>query len=153
MAQAGGKDKEGATGLSDFLDGLTKDDKPRAINLRKAGSAWLGSRERLWGILDFNKPAATRVCLESVRRHVKVPHKVIYYHNGPADYPRAFLDVATTFKDLDAYRRSVAFAADMYDAVATWPKVDLWTTGVQLLRAADSVDTRPESKIPHFVLV
>jgi four helix bundle protein len=47
--------------------------------------------------------------------------------------------VATTFKDLDAYRRSVAFAADMYDAVATWPKVDLWTTGVQLLRAADSV--------------
>ena len=55
-AQAGGKDKEGATGLSDFLDGLTKDDKVRAINLRKAGSAWLGSRERLWGILDFSKP-------------------------------------------------------------------------------------------------
>ena len=55
-AQAGGKDKEGATGLSDFLDALVKDDKPRAINLRKAGSAWLGSRERLWGILDFKKP-------------------------------------------------------------------------------------------------
>lgn len=54
-AQAGGKDKEGATGLSDFLDGLVKDDKPRAINLRKMGSAWLGSRERLWGILDFKK--------------------------------------------------------------------------------------------------
>lgn len=55
-AQAGGKDKEGATGLSDFLDGLTRDEKPRAINLRKLGSAWLGSRERLWGILDFKKP-------------------------------------------------------------------------------------------------
>lgn len=55
-AQAGGKDKEGATGLSDFLDALVKDDKPRAINLRKAGSAWLGSRERLWGILEFKKP-------------------------------------------------------------------------------------------------
>lgn len=54
-AQAGGKDKEGATGLSDFLDGLVKDDKPRAINLRKMGSAWLSSRERLWGILDFKK--------------------------------------------------------------------------------------------------
>lgn len=55
-AQAGGKDKEGAIGLSDFLDGLVKDDKPRASNLRKVGSAWLGSRERLWGILDFTKP-------------------------------------------------------------------------------------------------
>jgi type I restriction enzyme R subunit len=54
-AQAGGKDKEGATGLSDFLDGLVKDEKLRAVMLRKAGSAWLGSRERLWGILDFNK--------------------------------------------------------------------------------------------------
>jgi len=59
-AQAGGKDKDGATGLSDFLDGLVKDDKPRAINLRKAGSAWLGGRERLWGILDFNKPELAR---------------------------------------------------------------------------------------------
>ena len=51
----GGKDKEGATGLSDFLDGLVKNDKPRALLLRKNGSAWLGSRERLWGILDFKK--------------------------------------------------------------------------------------------------
>ena len=54
-AQAGGKDKDGAIGLSDFLDGLVKDEKARAINLRKMGSAWLGSRERLWGILDFKK--------------------------------------------------------------------------------------------------
>lgn len=43
-------------------------------------------------VLDFLKPALTRACLESVRRHIKVPYKVIYYHNGPADYSRAFLD-------------------------------------------------------------
>jgi type I restriction enzyme R subunit len=53
--KTGGKDKAGAIGLSDFLDGLVKDDKPRAKLLRKAGSAWLSSRERLWGILDFTK--------------------------------------------------------------------------------------------------
>jgi type I restriction enzyme R subunit len=58
--QAGGKDKEGATGLSDFLDGLTQNEKPRATLLRKVGSAWLGSRERLWGILDFKKPELTK---------------------------------------------------------------------------------------------
>lgn len=44
------------TGLSDFLDGLVQDEKARAVQLRKAGSAWLGGRERLWGILDFKKP-------------------------------------------------------------------------------------------------
>lgn len=39
-------------------------------------------------VLDFQKPAETRLCLESIRRHVKVPHKVVYYHNGgSADYP------------------------------------------------------------------
>ena len=37
-----------------------KDEKPRAALLRKAGSAWLGSRERLWGILDFTKPELTK---------------------------------------------------------------------------------------------
>jgi type I restriction enzyme R subunit len=54
--QRGGKDKDGAIGLSDFLDDLVKHQKPRAVALRKAGSAWLGCRERLWGILDFTKP-------------------------------------------------------------------------------------------------
>jgi type I restriction enzyme R subunit len=54
--QVGGKDKDGAMGLSDFLDDLVKNQKPRAVSLRKAGSAWLGCRERLWGILDFTKP-------------------------------------------------------------------------------------------------
>ncbi len=34
--QQGGKDKESATGLSDYLDGLVKDNKPHALLLRKA---------------------------------------------------------------------------------------------------------------------
>ncbi len=38
-------------------------------------------------ILDFLRERETRLCLESIRRHVKFPHKVIYLHNGPADYP------------------------------------------------------------------
>ena len=54
--QAGGKDKDGAIGLSDFLDDLVKNQKNRAVLLRKAGAAWLNGRERLWGILDFTKP-------------------------------------------------------------------------------------------------
>lgn len=58
--QQGGKDKESATGLSDFLDGLVKDNKPHALLLRKASSAWLSSRERLLGILDFKKPELTK---------------------------------------------------------------------------------------------
>jgi type I restriction enzyme R subunit len=56
VTTSGGKDKEGATGLSDFLDELVKADLCRAKLIRKAGSAWLSSRERLWGILDFKKP-------------------------------------------------------------------------------------------------
>jgi len=42
-------------------------------------------------ILDFQKPHATRACLESIRRHVRFPTKVIYLHNGEADYPATFL--------------------------------------------------------------
>lgn len=34
-------------------------------------------------ILAFQRDEATRACLESVRRHVKVPHRVHLYHNGP----------------------------------------------------------------------
>ena len=58
--QSGGKDKDGAIGLSDFLDDLVKNQKPRAVLLRKAGSAWLSGRERLWGILDFTKPELSK---------------------------------------------------------------------------------------------
>lgn len=42
-------------------------------------------------VLDFQKLEVTRQCLESIRRHVKFPTKVIYCHNGLADYPVDFL--------------------------------------------------------------
>lgn len=38
-------------------------------------------------VLDYLKEVETRLCLESIKRHVKVPYKVIYHHNGEADYP------------------------------------------------------------------
>lgn len=42
-------------------------------------------------VLDFLKEEATRLCLESIKRHVKFPVKVIYYHNGNgAEYPYKF---------------------------------------------------------------
>jgi four helix bundle protein len=47
--------------------------------------------------------------------------------------------MTTTFKDLDAYRRAVALADELYEISVGWDKFDLWTTGVQLVRAADSV--------------
>ena len=42
-------------------------------------------------VLDFLKEPETRRCLESIKRHTKFPHKVIYLHNGPAEYPVNFL--------------------------------------------------------------
>lgn len=42
-------------------------------------------------VLDFLKEEETRLCLESVKRHIKVDHTVIYHHNGQADYPSALL--------------------------------------------------------------
>jgi len=41
-------------------------------------------------VLDFLKPEATRLCLESIQRHIKVPHRTIYLHNGSADYAYQF---------------------------------------------------------------
>lgn len=39
-------------------------------------------------VLDFKKEAQTRLCLESIRNHVKVPYKLIYLDNGSnEDYP------------------------------------------------------------------
>ena len=52
---------------------------------------------------------------------------------------RAFPDMGTTFRDLDAYRRAFSFAAEVHEVVVSWPKHELWTVGVQLIRAADSV--------------
>jgi hypothetical protein len=37
-------------------------------------------------ILDFLKEEATRDCIYSVNRHIKVPHKIHYYHNGHCEY-------------------------------------------------------------------
>jgi predicted O-methyltransferase YrrM len=34
-------------------------------------------------VLDFNKESESRQCLQSIKKHTKFPHKVIYLHNGP----------------------------------------------------------------------
>lgn len=41
-------------------------------------------------VLDFLRETETRLCLESIKRHMKFPVKIIYYHNGRADYPYKF---------------------------------------------------------------
>lgn len=42
--------------------------------------------------LDYAKPIESRLCLESVKRHVKVPHTVIFCDNGGGeDYPLQFV--------------------------------------------------------------
>lgn len=41
-------------------------------------------------VLDFNKEAETRACLESLRAHIRVPHKIVLLDNGgdaSATYP------------------------------------------------------------------
>ena len=43
------------------------------------------------------------------------------------------------FHDLIAYRCAAALADDLRAEVVTWPSIDEWTLGVQLVRAADSV--------------
>ena len=43
------------------------------------------------------------------------------------------------FRDLDVYRRSVSLTALLRGLIGEWPSVDIWTCGVQLVRAADSV--------------
>jgi four helix bundle protein len=47
--------------------------------------------------------------------------------------------VVGAFRDLDVYRRSAVLADGLHESVVTWPSIDLWTVGVQLIRAADSV--------------
>ena len=44
-------------------------------------------------VLDFLKKEETLQCLQSVHRHVKVPFKIIYHHNGQADYPEQLLHI------------------------------------------------------------
>jgi len=44
------------------------------------------------GVLDFAKPIESRLCLESIKRHVQVPHKVVFCDNGSGeDYPISFV--------------------------------------------------------------
>jgi len=47
--------------------------------------------------------------------------------------------VASDFRQLVAYRLSAAFANEMYERIARWPSFDRWSTGIQLIRAADSI--------------
>ncbi|QDL54994.1 DEAD/DEAH box helicase family protein [Rhodoferax aquaticus] len=57
---AGGKDHHGAVKLSDWLDQLVQSDKSRALLLKKAGAAWVGSREKLMALLDFDRQGLTK---------------------------------------------------------------------------------------------
>jgi four helix bundle protein len=43
------------------------------------------------------------------------------------------------FRELDAYRRAVALANEVFELSARWDPYARWTLGVQLIRAADSV--------------
>ena len=47
--------------------------------------------------------------------------------------------MASTFKDLDVYRRATVLADELYEPCYMWPKFHLWSIGIQLLRAADSI--------------
>jgi four helix bundle protein len=47
--------------------------------------------------------------------------------------------VASSFRDLKAYRCAYALARDMHEATLRWQAFDQWSVGIQLVRAADSV--------------
>jgi four helix bundle protein len=47
--------------------------------------------------------------------------------------------VATHFRSLVAYQLADAISHDLHAAVMTWPSFDRWSTGIQLMRAIDSV--------------
>jgi four helix bundle protein len=47
--------------------------------------------------------------------------------------------MGSAFRDLVAYRKSVALADEMHELIARWPAFDRWSSGIQLMRAADSV--------------
>jgi four helix bundle protein len=53
-----------------------------------------------------------------------------------AGWPKWFVGA---FRDLDVYRRSIRLADGLHGSVVQWPSLDLWTVGVQMVRAADSV--------------
>jgi four helix bundle protein len=45
----------------------------------------------------------------------------------------------TRFADLLVYRCSASLADDLSECLRGWPSIDRWSTGVQLLKAADSI--------------
>jgi four helix bundle protein len=47
--------------------------------------------------------------------------------------------VRSEFRDLVAYQRATALSSELHRAVAAWPKFDMWSLGLQLVRAADSI--------------
>jgi four helix bundle protein len=47
--------------------------------------------------------------------------------------------VRSGFGDLVVYRRSVALANEVRDLVLGWQPADLWSAGIQAIRAADSI--------------
>jgi four helix bundle protein len=42
-------------------------------------------------------------------------------------------------RDFLAYRLAASFADDVRDCARTWPKIDQWTIGIQLIRSAGSI--------------
>jgi four helix bundle protein len=47
--------------------------------------------------------------------------------------------VHSQWRDLTAYSRAAVLGDDLPRAIAGWPRFDRWSTGMQLLRAADSI--------------
>lgn len=42
-------------------------------------------------VLDYKKPNESRLLLESIKKHVKFPYKVIYLHNGYSQHAQMFM--------------------------------------------------------------
>jgi four helix bundle protein len=43
------------------------------------------------------------------------------------------------FRRLIVYQRAAALANDLHDIAVTWPRHELWSVGIQLIRSADSI--------------
>lgn len=52
-------------------------------------------------VLDYQKPFETAKCLDSIKRFVKIPHKVIYCHNGIEEYPYRFFSNQSEEGEID----------------------------------------------------
>lgn len=64
----------------------------RAMNQGVAGKLTYQEPHLSVLVLDYAKPIESRLCLESVKRHVKVPHAVVFCDNGGGeDYPIQFV--------------------------------------------------------------